>query len=92
MANQNLAIVSNNLVENIIVGDPAQLKELSAALGKEVVYVPEYPLAIGDMRVGENWTRNVNGVQTILDARPTYDELEAAVNDLYSTLEGGGAE
>ena len=92
MANQNLAIVSNNLVENIIIGDPAQIEELSAALGKEVVYVPEYPLTIGDMRVGENWTRNVNGVQTILDARPTYSELEAAVNDLYSTLEGGSAE
>ena len=86
MANQNLAIVSNNLVENIIVGDPAQLKELSAALGKEVVYVPEYPLAIGDMRVGENWTRNVNGVQTILDARPTYDELEAALNEIYALI------
>ena len=92
MANQTLAIVSNNLVENIIVGDPAQIEELSAAMGKEVVYIPEYTLAIGDMRVGENWTRKVNGVQNIIDARPTYSELEAAVNDLYSTLEGGSAE
>ena len=92
MANVKLAVVDNDRVENLIVGDVRQINELSAALGKEVVYVPEYPLAIGDMRVGENWTRNVNGVQTILDARPTYDELEAALNEIYALIEGGSEE
>ena len=87
--NVKLAVVEHDMITNVIVGRADQVAELSAALGKEVVYVPNINVAIGDMRVGGNWTRNVGGVQTILDENPTYDELAAELTAMETAMAEG---
>lgn len=61
------AVVQNDYVENIIVLNENQIDEMAAALNAEMVDALPYGLCKGDMRVGGNWTRNINGVQTILE-------------------------
>lgn len=70
------AVVKNEMVENLIVCEDAQIPEMEEALQCELVDATPFRLAIGDMRVDGNWTRNEDGVQTILTERPTYGELE----------------
>lgn len=82
------AVVKENVVQNVIVADEAQKEELQQALCAELVDASPCRLAIGDLRVGGNWTRNVDGEQVILTERPTYDELAAQV----AQYEAGAAE
>ena len=77
MTSVKLAVIENNYVTNVIVGILENKEQLAKELGKELVYEPDINLAIGDMRVGDKWTRNVEGVKTVLTPRPTYAELEA---------------
>ncbi len=79
MTNVKLAVVDNDRVENLIVGDVKQINELSASLGKQVIYNPAFDLAVGDMLVDGNWTRNIDGVQTILSSKPLYSELQEQI-------------
>ena len=61
------AIVRDNYVDNVIVLNEEQIDEMAAALNAEMVDALPYGLCQGDLRVGGNWTRNINGVQTILE-------------------------
>ena len=61
------AIVHDNYVDNVIVLNEEQIDEMAAALDAEMVDALPYGLCQGDMLVGGNWTRNINGVQTILE-------------------------
>ena len=61
------AIVRDNYVDNVIVLNEDQIDEMAAALNAEIVDALPYGLCKGDLRVGGNWTRNINGVQTILE-------------------------
>lgn len=61
------AVVENNFVTNVIVLDDKNVESMSAVLGKELVDAIPCGLMIGDLRNGENWTRNLNGVQTVLE-------------------------
>jgi len=72
------AIVIEDIVENIIVLDEAQIPELSAALNCEIVDARPYGLAIGDLRTDAGWTRNAGGEQMILPL------LEPEAYDSYS--------
>lgn len=76
MSNVKLAIVRNDYVDNIIVAKLEQKAELEAALHCELVYEPYINLAKGDKRINGEWTRNVDGVATVLTSKPTYAELE----------------
>lgn len=71
------AVVKNDIVENLIVCDESQVPEIQEALKCELVDAVPLRLTIGDMRVNGKWTRNEDGVQTILTERPLYSELEA---------------
>lgn len=71
------AVVINDFVENLIVCEETQIAEMEEALQCELVDATPFRLAIGDLRVDGNWTRNEDGVQTILAERPLYSELEA---------------
>lgn len=73
----NYAVVKDNFVENLIVCDEWQIPEMEEALECELVDAVPFRLTIGDMRVNGQWTRNEDGVQTVLTERPLYSELEA---------------
>ena len=85
------AVVKNDYVENVIVCEPEQVKEMEEVLQAELVDAFPFGLTTGDMRVGENWTRNVGGEQQVLTERATYDELEAALYELQAALNETGA-
>ena len=61
------AVVQHDYVENVIVLNAEQVPEFETALNAELVNALPYGLCQGDLRVGGNWTRNLNGVQTILE-------------------------
>ena len=61
------AVVQHDMVENVIVLNENQIQEFETALSAEIVNALPYGLCIGDLRVGGNWTRNINGVQTVLE-------------------------
>ena len=61
------AVVQHDMVENVIVLNENQIQEFETALSAEIVNALPYGLCIGDLRVGGKWTRNINGVQTILE-------------------------
>lgn len=61
------AVVRDNYVDNIIVLNEEQINEMATALNAEMVNALPLGLCQGDMRVGGNWTRNINGMQTILE-------------------------
>lgn len=77
MTNIKFAVVRNDFVENLIVAQYEQKAELEAAWGCELVYEPYINLQKGDKRINGEWTRNVDGVATVLTSKPTYNELEA---------------
>ena len=76
MTNVKFAVVRNDFVENLIVARLEQKAELEAALHCELVYEPYINLTAGDKRINGEWTRNVDGVATVLTSKPTYAELE----------------
>lgn len=80
------AVVKDNFVTNVLVADAAQKNELESLLNAELVDASQFGLQIGDMRVGDNWTRNQNGEQIILDENATYDELVAKIAELEALL------
>lgn len=80
------AVVKDNFVTNVLVADAAQKNELETSLNAELVDASQFGLQIGDMRVGDNWTRNQNGEQIILDENATYDELVAKIAELEALL------
>lgn len=80
------AVVKSDMVENVIVADESQKEELEAALGAELVDAQPYGLQIGDLRVGERWTRNVDGEQVALSESATYDELLAKIAELEEAV------
>lgn len=80
------AVVKDNFVINVLVADAAQKDELEASLNAELVDASQFGLQIGDMRVGDNWTRNQNGEQIILDENATYDELVAKIAELEALI------
>lgn len=61
------AVVQHDMVENVIVLNENQIEEFETILDAELVNALPLGLCIGDLRVGNNWTRNLNGVQTILE-------------------------
>ncbi len=61
------AVVKDNMVENIIVLNAGQTEDFGAAINAELVNALPLGLCQGDLRVGGQWTRNINGVQTILE-------------------------
>lgn len=74
------AVVRNDLVENLIVLDEAQVEEMAAALGAEIVDARPYGLMIGDLRTSSGWTRNDGGEQKLLpelevQKQVSYEEL-----------------
>lgn len=80
------AVVKDNFVTNVLVAYAAQKNELESSLNAELVDASQFGLQIGDMRVGDNWTRNQNGEQIILDENATYDELVAKIAELEALL------
>ena len=82
------AVVQNDIVQNVIVANEGQQAELSAALSAELVDATPLGLSPGDLRVNGQWTRNVDGEQTVLTERPTYDELVAALAELEAAAAG----
>lgn len=60
------AIVIEDIVENVIVLDEAQVPELEAALNCRIVDARPYGLAIGDLYTDAGWTRNAGGEQMVL--------------------------
>lgn len=80
------AIVKDNFVTNVLVADAAQKDELEASLNAELVDASQFGLQVGDMRVGDKWTRNQDGEQIVLDENATYDELVATIAELEALL------
>jgi len=79
------AVIKHNMVENIIVLNEGQIEEFEGILGAEIIDAIPFGLCIGDMRVGENWTRNLNGVQTILE--PLDPDQQTDYKNLRDDLE-----
>ena len=87
------AVVRHDYVDNVIVLNANQVEEFETALDAELVDAIPYGLCIGDLRVGGQWTRNLNGVQVVLEPltpqqqtdyagmRETFAEAEAALTE-----------
>lgn len=82
--NGKYAVIKNNFVENLIVCAPEQVEEMEAALDATLMDAAPLDMAIGDFYNGEQWTRNIDGVQTPL---PIGDNR--AVSEAIAILEGG---
>lgn len=80
------AIIRNDVVENLLVLDEAQIPELSAAMNCEIVDARPYGLAIGDLRTERGWTRNAGGEQMVLPL------LEPEAYDSYTLAAKHAAE
>ena len=72
------AIVKNDIVENLIVIDEANVSEMAAALQCEIIDAAPYGLQAGDLRTAAGWTRNAGGEQMVLPL------LEAESYDSYT--------
>ena len=74
------AIVKNDIVENLIVVNEANIESLSAAMNCEIVDARPYGLAIGDLRTSAGWTRNAGGEQMVLPLldQENYDSYSIA--------------
>ena len=62
------AVVQHDMVENVIVLDDQQIEEFENILNAELINAIPYGLCVGDLRVGNQWTRNIDGIQTILES------------------------
>ena len=61
------AVVIDDIVDNVIVIDEAQVESISKALGAEIIDARPYGLTIGDYRTPQGvWTRNDEGEQVVL--------------------------
>lgn len=80
------AVKKGDFIENLIVAHASQVEELAAALGAELIDPSEYGLTIGDFWNGENWTRNVNGEQTVLEPIVPEPTTEERVTELENTI------
>lgn len=74
------AIVKENIVQNLIVLNEAQVAEMSTALACEIVDAAPYGLNVGDLRTAAGWTRNAGGQQMVLPLleQETYDSYSVA--------------
>lgn len=79
------AIVKNNRVENVVVINQSQIQEFETIYNAEIIDALPYGLDIGDLKVGNNWTRNINGVQTILELITPQQQFD--YNNLRSSLQ-----
>ena len=61
------AVRKNDFITNIIIAERSQKEELSSALEAELIDNSVYNLSIGDFWNGENWTRNVDGEQVVIN-------------------------
>lgn len=86
------AVIQDDFVVNVLVAEPAQKAELETSLNAELVDASVYGLQIGDMRVGDKWTRNQDGEQITLTQNATYDELVAYIAQLEAALKGEATE
>lgn len=64
-------------VDNVIVANEDQKEELEAALGRTLLDAAPLGLTVGDYYNGANWTRNVDGEQTVLPIGNSADGEEA---------------
>lgn len=60
------AIIQEDIVQNVIVIDPAKVDSLAQTLRCEIVDAAPYGLQVGDLRTPDGWTRNAGGEQMIL--------------------------
>jgi hypothetical protein len=85
------AVRKDDFVINMIVAHESQKQELETALSAELIDPTELGLTIGDFWNGENWTRNVDGEQVVLEPiipEPTdLEQLRADVD--YIAMETG---
>lgn len=86
------AVVKDDFVINVLVAEPEQKTELETSLDAELVDASTFGLQIGDMKVGDHWTRNQDGEQITLNQNATYDELVAYIAELEAALKGGETE
>ena len=61
-----MAVVKNNLVENVIIIHESEIESMAKTLDAELIEASQYGLAIGDLRTPNGWTRNIKGEQTLL--------------------------
>lgn len=74
------AIVKDDIVQNIIVINSAQVPEMEAALNCEIVDARPWGLTAGDLRTPRGWTRNAGGEQMVLPL------LEQEQYDSYTVM------
>lgn len=79
-----VAVVTNNIVSNIIVIDKTNMNTFIES-GMELVETEPYGLVIGDYREGENWYRYIDEVKTQLPL-PTPEDKSADMLEALETL------
>lgn len=83
------AVVQHDMVENVIILNEEQVPEFETTLNAEMVDAIPYGLCIGDLRVGGNWTRNLNGEQVVL--KPLRPAQQTDFVDMRETLQAAEA-
>ncbi len=83
-AGPDFAIRSGCTVINVIALNPEQAEEMRRALAAPVIPAWELGLMKDDLYNGQNWTRNVGGVQAELPI----DEPNADIDEALRILRG----
>jgi len=83
------AVVIEDMVENVIVLDEAQIPEMEAALNCRIMDARPYGLTIGDLYTDAGWTRNAGGEQMILPLleQEQYDSYSIAMQKVAEAEE-----
>lgn len=78
------AIIKNDIVENLIVINQAEISSLEEQLQCEIIDAKPYGLIAGDLRTPQGWTRNIDGEQIILPLleQEQYDSYTIAVKQI----------
>lgn len=79
------AIKKNDFITNIIVADYDQKEPLEVALEAELIDLNVCAVTIGDYWNGENWTRNIDGEQVVVDTTPV---IKLSADEILNALLG----
>lgn len=76
--------IDETMVDNVIVANAEQKEELEEALGRTLLDAAPLGLTVGDLKQGDNWTRNVEGEQVVLPI----EQDDPAVAEALAILSG----
>lgn len=79
------AVCKDSFITNIIIAEHQQKEELETALNAVLIDTTHCNVSIGDFWNGENWTRNIDGEQIIIDTNPKVEPTQLDIIEAQVT-------